>query len=167
MLKKLWDKLHEIIMYMLFGIITTVISWASFAIFTKIVPGFSLWGITVEHTTSANVLSWVCAVISAYVTNKLWVFDSKSWKLSVVFKELSLFVSSRVLTGIIEWVGLPVLIAIGVDQPILGIDGMLAKIIVSVIVVILNYIVSKLFIFKRKQTVKELTEDENLDKVNN
>lgn len=160
MFKKLWNKFHEIIMYLIFGIGTTVVSWATFAIFTKIVPTFTLLGITVDHTTSANVLSWICAVVFAYITNKLWVFDSKSWKPSVAFKEFWLFVSSRLLTGIIEWVGLPILMAIGFDQSILGIEGMVAKILVSVIVVILNYVLSKLFIFKRKKTVKGITEDE-------
>ena len=160
MIKKIWDKFHEFIMYMVFGVGTTVVSWASFALFTKIVPTFTVVGITVDHTTSANVLSWVCAVIFAYVTNKLWVFESKSWHPSVAFKEFLLFVSSRLATGVIEWVGLPILMAIGFDQSILGIEGMLAKILVSVIVIILNYVFSKLFIFKRKKAIKEITEDE-------
>lgn len=160
MIKKLWDKFHEFIMYMIFGVGTTVVSWITFALFTKIIPTFAFWGITVDCTTTANVLSWICAVVFAYVTNKLWVFNSKSWKPSIAFPEFGKFVSSRLLTGVIEWVGLPLLIAIGLDQSILGIEGMLAKIIVSVIVIILNYVFSKLFIFKRKKTVKELTEDE-------
>ncbi len=160
MFKKLWDKFHEIIMYLIFGVGTTVVSWITFAIFTKIIPTFTLVGITVDCTTTANVLSWICAVVFAYITNKLWVFGSKSWKASIVFPEFGKFVSSRLLTGVIEWVGLPLLIAVGLDQSILGIEGMLAKIIVSVIVIILNYVFSKLFIFKRKKTVKELTEDE-------
>lgn len=160
MIKKLWDRFHEFIMYMIFGVGTTVVSWLSFAVFTKIVPTFTIWGITVDHTTSANVLSWICAVIFAYITNKLWVFESKSWKPSVAFKEFWLFVSSRLLTGVIEWVGLPILISIGFDQAILGIEGMLAKILVSVIVIILNYIFSKVFIFKRKKTIKDMTDDE-------
>ena len=160
MIKKLWDKFHEIIMYLIFGVATTVVSWVTFALFTKIVPTISFLGITIEHTTSANVLSWVCAVIFAYVTNKLWVFDSKSWNLKLVAKELGLFVSSRLATGVIEWVGLPLLIKFGVDQAILGIEGMLAKIIVSVIVVILNYVFSKLFIFKDKKNVGTPTPDE-------
>ncbi len=160
MIKKLWYKFHEFIMYMIFGVGTTVVSWLSFAIFTKVIPTFSFGGITVDCTTTANVLSWICAVIFAYVTNKLWVFGSKSWKLSIVFPEFGKFVSSRLLTGIIEWVGLPLLMAVGLDQAIFGIEGMLAKISVSVIVIILNYVFSKLFIFKRKKTIKEITEDE-------
>ncbi len=159
-MKKLWDKYHEFIMYMVFGAGTTVVSWVSFALFTVIVPTFSFCRITVDHTISANILSWVCAVLFAYITNKLWVFDSKSWNLRLVFKEFGLFVSSRLATGVIEWVGLPLLIKVGVNQTILGFEGMLAKILVSIIVIILNYIFSKLFIFKRKKTITEMTKDE-------
>ncbi len=160
MIKKLWDKFHEIIMYLIFGVATTIVSWVTYALFTKTIPTISFWIITVDNTISANVLSWVCAVLFAYITNKLWVFDSKSWNLKLVTRELGLFVSSRLATGVIEWVGLPFLIKIGVNQTILGIEGMLAKIIVSVIVVILNYVFSKLFIFKNKKNVGEPTEDE-------
>ncbi|MBQ4128597.1 MAG: GtrA family protein [Ruminococcus sp.] len=159
-MKKLWNKFHEFIMYMIFGVGTTVVSFVSYAIFEIVVPTVSFLGITIAHTTLANVLSWVCAVLFAFVTNKLWVFDSKSWKPSIAAKELGLFVSSRLATGVIEWVGLPLLIKIGVDQAIFGIDGMLAKILVSVIVILLNYVFSKLFIFKRKKTITDLTEDE-------
>lgn len=154
MIKKLWDKFHEIIMYLIFGVLTTVVSWVSYAIFTTFIPTISFWGITIDLTTTSNVLSWIGAVVFAYITNKIWVFESKSWKPSVAFKEFWLFVSSRLVTGVIEWVGLPLLIKIGFDQSILGIEGMLAKILVSVIVVILNYVLSKLFIFKNKEKVK-------------
>ncbi|MBQ7964696.1 MAG: GtrA family protein [Ruminococcus sp.] len=154
MIKKLWDKFHEIIMYLIFGVLTTVVSWVSYAVFTTFIPTISFWGITIDLTTTSNVLSWICAVVFAYITNKIWVFESKSWKPSVAFKEFWLFVSSRLVTGVIEWVGLPLLIKIGFNQSILGIEGMLAKILVSVIVVILNYVLSKLFIFKNKEKTK-------------
>lgn len=157
MIKKLWNKFHEVIMYLIFGVATTVISWVTFAIFTKIIPTISFWGITVSNTTTANVLSWVCAVLFAFITNKVWVFDSKSWRPSVAFREFWMFVTSRLATGVIEWFGLPLLIKLGVDQTIFGIEGMVAKILVSVIVVILNYVLSKLFIFKRKNTINKQT----------
>lgn len=160
MIKKLWDKFHEIIMYLIFGVLTTVVSWVTYAAFTTVIPTFSFWGITIDLTTTSNVLSWICAVVFAYVTNKLWVFESKSWKPSVAFKEFWMFVSSRLVTGVIEWVGLPLLIKLGCDQAIFGIEGMLAKILVSVIVVILNYVFSKLFIFKDKKNKGEKTPDE-------
>lgn len=177
-MKKIYKKYHEIIMYLLFGAITTVVAWGSYAILTRIIPTFTILGITIDHTTSANVLSWVCSVVVAFVTNKIWVFNSKSWNPLLAIKEFGLFVSSRLITGVIEWVGLPLLIGIGtnlaendaqgffakifitISMPMFGTDGMIAKITVSVIVVILNYVFSKLFIFKRKKTIGEMTSDE-------
>lgn len=149
-LTKLWDKFHEFIMYMVFGILTTVVSWVSYAIFTLVINDASFWGITISSSTIANVLSWICAVMFAFVTNKIWVFNSKSWKIGLVFGELFKFVSTRLLTGVIEWVGLPLLVSIGVNQTIFGIKDMVAKVLVSVIVVILNYAFSKLLIFRNK-----------------
>jgi putative flippase GtrA len=83
------------------------------------------------------------------VTNKLWVFQSKSWAGNVVFPELGKFLSSRVATGIFEMVAVPALVAIGLNQTIFGIDGMVSKVVVSVAVIVLNYILSKLFVFKK------------------
>lgn len=150
-MKKLFDKYREIIMYLIFGVATTVVSWLSYAAFTKIFPNFSFLGITIENTTTANVLSWICAVLFAYITNKIWVFDSKSWRPSVAVKELGLFVVSRLASGVVEWVGVPLLIWMGINQEIFGVEGMVAKVLISVIVVILNYVFSKLFIFKDKK----------------
>lgn len=150
MIKKLWEKYREIIMYLVFGVLTTVVSWATYALFTKIIPEISLFGITVSVVTTSNVLSWICAVLFAYVTNKIWVFNSCSWQPSAVAKELGLFISSRLATGVIEWVGVPLLVHIGVNQTIFGVEGMLSKVLVSVIVVILNYVFSKLIVFKNK-----------------
>ncbi len=161
MIKKLFDKYREIIMYLIFGVLTTLVAWVSYAIFTKVIPEISFAGITIAHTTSANVLSWICGVIFAYVTNKIWVFESKSWKPSVAFKELWQFVASRLITGFIEWFGLPLLIHIGFDYALFGVDGMLAKILVSVIVVILNYVFSKLLIFKGNKKDPNAHKDEH------
>ncbi len=151
MIKKLWDKYREIIMYLIFGVLATAISWGTYALFTKIVPTFTVFGITVDLTTTSNVLSWVCAFLFAFFSNKLWVFESKSWKPNVAFKEFWMFFTSRFITGIIEWFGLPLLLFIGLDQTIFGVEGMFAKVLISVIVVILNYVFSKLFIFKDKK----------------
>ncbi len=181
MIKKLFDKYREIIMYLIFGVATTVVSFLSYFIFEMIIPTISFWGITIEHTTTANVLSWLCAVLFAFVTNKIWVFESKSWKPSVAFKELVLYLSSRIATGFIEWFGLPLILKIGencalngsdgffakifiwLSQPLFGSDGLIAKIAVSIIVVILNYVFSKLLIFKRKKTIEGKIADENKD----
>ncbi len=136
-------------MYLIFGVLTTVVSWGSYALF-EILLGLFISDVIVLSSV-ANVISWIIAVLFAFVTNKLWVFESKSWKGSVLVKELGSFVGSRLLTGVLEWFGVPLLMLIGLDQPILGIEGMLAKVLISVIVVILNYVLSKLLVFRNKK----------------
>ncbi len=163
-MKKLWEKYKEIIMYLIFGVATTVVNWVCYALIepplSRAMHGdqvvFSLWGITLTMSTLAifiaNVIAWIVAVIFAFVTNKLWVFESKSWKLSLVMKEFWLFILARLITGVIEWVGVPLVVALGVNQVIFGVEGMLAKILVSIIVVILNYVFSKLIIFRKNKS---------------
>lgn len=148
-LKGLFLKYKEIIMYLIFGVLTTLVSWGSYALF-EIVFGTFIHG-TIVLSSVANVLSWIVAVLFAFITNKLWVFESKSFKSAVLIKELVSFVGSRLATGVLEWIGVPLLMLIGLNQSIFGIEGMLAKVVVSVIVVILNYILSKLFVFKNKK----------------
>ena len=130
-------------MYLIFGVLTTVVSWGSYSLFVLLLQGLDsvvFW---------ANILSWVCAVLFAFITNKLWVFQSKSWAGNVVFPELGKFLSSRVATGIFEMIAVPALVAIGLNQTIFGIDGMVSKVVVSVAVIVLNYVLSKLFVFKK------------------
>ena len=136
---KIYHAYKEAIDYLFWGGMTTVVSWGTYSLFVLL--GASIfWG---------NALSWVCAVLFAFVTNKLWVFQSKSWEGSVLFPELGKFLSSRVATGIFEMIAVPALVAIGLNQTIFGIDGMVSKVLVSIAVVILNYILSKLFVFKK------------------
>lgn len=151
-LGKVIDKLvnKEVISYLFFGVLTTVVSWVSYALFVKVL-GVSGPDDTLKISV-CNVLSWIAAVLFAYITNKIFVFESRSFKPSVLGKELVSFVGSRLLTGVIEWVGVPLLVKIGLNQVIAGTEGMLAKILVSIIVVILNYVFSKLFVFKGKKT---------------
>ncbi len=150
MIKKYWEKYKEIIMYLVFGGLTTLVSWGTYALFTKFIPPFPLFGLTVSTVTSSNILSWICAVLFAFVTNKIWVFESRSWKIKTTFAELWKFTASRIATGFLEWFGVPFLVDIGLDQRVFNIEGMWSKIIVSIAVVILNYIFSKLFVFGKK-----------------
>jgi len=141
---KLYHTYQEAIDYLFWGGMTTVVSWGSYSLFVLLLQGLDsvvFW---------ANILSWVCAVLFAFITNKLWVFQSKSWAAGILFPELTKFLSSRVATGVFEMIAVPALVAIGLKQTIFGIDGMVSKILVSVVVVILNYILSKLFVFKNK-----------------
>lgn len=144
---------QEVISYLFWGVMTTIVSWGTYSIFTILLQDvtqvFSAFGLQVSvMVLIANVLSWMCAVLFAFVTNKIWVFRSREWKRQVWIPELGKFVSARVVTGILEMVSVPLLVGIGLNQTILGIEGMVAKVIVSGVVVLLNYVFSKLFIFK-------------------
>lgn len=145
-MKKLFLKHKEIIAYLFWGILTTIVSWGSFSLFSIVFNAFITKITTIVFL--ANLLSWICATIFAFVTNKIWVFHSRSWCVSVAVPELTKFISSRMVTGGFELVAVPLLVKFGLNQTVFGIEGMLSKITVSVIVVILNYVISKVFIFK-------------------
>ena len=133
---------------------TAVVNWGSYSLCTLLFNGynglfFSVVGIDFSGTIIiANLFSWICSVLFAFVTNKLWVFQSKSWDVRVAFPEFIKFVSTRLITGGMEMVVVPLSVALGLDQELFSIDGGLAKVIVSSAVVLLNYISSKLLIFK-------------------
>lgn len=139
-IKELILKYKEILLYLIFGGLTTLVSWGSYAM-------FELGGLSV---TAANALSWVCAVLFAFFTNKLFVFASRSWKPLTLLREAGEFFGARLVTGLLTMIGVPLLMRIGLDQSIFGVEGMVAKITMSVLEVLLNYVVSKLVIFKKK-----------------
>lgn len=149
-IKNLIFKYKEIIMYLIMGVATTFVNWAVYAVaITTIHTGVKINTFDFDLLVS-NVIAWIISVIFAYVTNKIFVFESHSWQISFVIREFILFVSARLLTGAIEIFGLPFLVGLGLDGKIFGIEGMVSKILISIIVVILNYIFSKLIIFKKE-----------------
>lgn len=170
-MRKLWEKYREIIMYLIFGVLTTLVNWVTYALvepaLSRAMHGdeviLTMAHFELTYTTLAiflaNFIAWVAGVLFAFVTNKIWVFESKSWRPSVAFKEFWLFVLARLITGVLEWFGVPLLVALGMNRPLFGVDGFLAKILVSVIVVILNYVFSKLIIFRQKKPPVELLEE--------
>ena len=179
-IKVLFIKYKEIIMYIFFGGLTTLVSIIVYALAQLPMQGvihdetvwFSIGSMEISKMTAAifaaKLISWIAAVIFAFVTNKLWVFESKSWAFSVAFREFWLFVAARIATGPIEWVGVPFLVSIGLDQKLFGVEGFFANIICMLLVIILNYLLSKLVIFRKKDKKKkklekvaeELNEDE-------
>lgn len=159
---KLIDKFFtkEIISYVFFGIMTTIVNLAVFYLtkilfakigwngfFNTIVPENSkiveLFSGGSEYL-DANLIAWVAGVIFAFVTNKLFVFESKSWRPSVAGKEFTGFVGARVFSLFVEMLGMFVMVTL------LTWNELVAKLIVGVIVIIMNYIFSKLLIFKKK-----------------
>ena len=141
-----YERHKEIIRYLFWGVATTIVSWGTYSLSTLLLKQLRVRSTVL--ITVAGTISWICAVLFAFMTNKAYVFDSHSWKKEVVITEMVKFISSRITTGLIEIIGVPLLVVIGLDQTILGIEGMLSKMIVSIVVIILNYIFSKRFVFK-------------------
>ncbi|MBK5212013.1 MAG: GtrA family protein [Coriobacteriia bacterium] len=136
---EIYEENQEIILYLIFGVATTVINWSSYAVLVKYARMSIFWG---------NAISWVAATLFAFITNKLWVFMSKSLQPSVLLKEFIFFVSTRLGTGAFEVIAVPGLVRLGLDQAFFNVRGFAAKILVSIVVVVLNYVLSKLIIFK-------------------
>lgn len=159
---KLVDKFFtkEIVTYIIFGVLTTAVNLVTFYIFKKIFISIGWNGVFNEIVPEnskivelfsggsdyldANLIAWVAGVIFAFVTNKLFVFESKSWKPSVAGKEFAGFVGARVFSLGVEMLGMFVMVTL------LTWNEFVAKIIVGVAVIIINYIFSKLLIFKNK-----------------
>lgn len=132
-LLNVYTKYKEVILYLVFGVLTTIVSFVSYYFCSDILQ---------IHYLISNIISWVLAVAFAYVTNRIWVFESKSDNLSEVLKEMFTFVNCRLLSGVID-MGVMFLL---VDA--LHLNDLYAKLFTQVIVVVLNYIFSKLIIFK-------------------
>lgn len=141
-IKTLILKYREALSYLFFGGLTTVVSWGTYALFV---------GTLHMHVNTGNILSWICAVTFAFVTNKLWVFQSRSWAWPLWIKEAASFFAGRVFSGLVELGGLPLLMRMGLDQPVFGVDGFAAKVVISIVVIILNYFLSKIFVFRKRK----------------
>ena len=163
-MKKLFVK-KEFIMYCIFGLATTVVRWGTQWVFSGLFTGIMpkkelhLWFLHYDSTAVfiATLLSWTAAVIFAYITNKLWVFESKSWKSDVAVKEFWQFFLSRFVTGIIEIAGVYLLVGVGVDMLVIPKESMDATIIMSSIIMVLNYVLSKLIVFNNNDTKANTT----------
>ena len=137
------------ILYLLMGVLTTLVNWLVHAVLVG--PMSALIKNQDVALTITTFIAVVASVLFAFFTNKIFVFESKSWEAKVFWREFISFILARALTGILEIFGVPLLVRLGLDQEIFGIKAMVAKVAVSVIVIVANYIFSKLFIFKKKQ----------------
>ena len=133
-IKELIKKYKFIILYGIFGVLTTVINIGVYGVLYS--------GLGVSNVIS-NVIAWVISVLFAFITNKLWVFESKSFNFKLFVKELGSFTVCRVATGVLD-LGI---MFVGVD--LLKGPAIILKILSNVIVIILNYILSKLLVFKK------------------
>lgn len=125
---------REFIAYVVVGVLTTVVSLLSYYLFS-----YTL-GI---HYLVSNFLSWICAVVFAYFTNKVWVFQNYNFTWSNIGKEIVAFIGSRIATLCIDMLIMFVMV------DVMSLQDMIAKITVQVVVTILNYILSKFLVFKK------------------
>ena len=129
LIKNIWKHQKDLILYMFFGVFTTLVNWGPYFIFTRFMGVSIYW---------SNIWAWFFAVLFAYLTNRSWVFHSKTTGTLAITRELLAFYGSRAFSGGVD------LFLLFVMVHLLSIHDFVAKILIGVIVVILNYVLSKL-----------------------
>lgn len=135
-LKEQMKKYKALIYYVIFGVLTTIINIVVYTV------SYNQLGIS---NVASNILAWIFAVSVAYVTNKLWVFESRSMEVKVLIFEVVSFFGCRIATGVLDLA----IMYVAVDR--MAWNSTLMKCISNVIVIIANYVASKLVIFKKKE----------------
>ena len=133
-IRKLLAKYREILVYLVFGVLTTVVNYLVY------LPCFNLLQLS---ASVSNVIAWAAAVVFAYLTNKPFVFRSFDWSMKTVLPELTKLVGTRIGSGGVE----TLILLLAVD--IAGWNGNLWKLLTSILVVVLNYVGSKLLVFRK------------------
>lgn len=134
-MKALIQKYWDLIVYLVFGVLTTVVNYIVY------LPCYNWLGLS---AAVSNAIAWVFAVAFAYLTNKPFVFRSHDWSMKVIVPELTKFIACRVGSGALE----TLILLLTVD--LLHWDGNVMKLITQILVVILNYVGSKLLVFRKK-----------------
>ena len=134
-IRALLQKYEDVLSYLFFGVLTTVVNYVVY------LPCYNTLGLS---AAVSNGVAWVAAVVFAYLTNKPFVFKSHDWSIKTILPELSAFIGCRVGSGLLE----TGILFLAVDC--LCWNGNVMKLVTSVLVVILNYIGSKLLVFRNK-----------------
>ena len=129
-----FKKYKQTILYLIFGVLSTIVNIVTYVVCTR--------NLNIEFLIS-NWIAWIVAVLFAYITNKFFVFESKKTNIKFLIKEFSSFVSCRILSGIIDMILMYIMISL------MSLNDFIVKIITNIVVVILNFIFSKLIIFKK------------------
>ncbi|MDO4979176.1 MAG: GtrA family protein [Candidatus Saccharibacteria bacterium] len=139
-IRKLISKYWEIITYIIFGVLTTVVNVVVYWLFAEVwhIPNMVSWAV-----------AWIASVAFAYVTNRKWVFDSKAKGFKEISAEIVKFVGARVFSGGVD----ALIMWVAVD--LLSMNNMVWKIIANIVVIIMNYVLSKLIVFKKKVSDKK------------
>lgn len=121
---------RELVLYVVFGAFTFFVNIAVYFLFENVLG--------VNYLIS-NIIAWFFSVLFAYITNRIWVFESKSPN---ILKEMALFFGGRIFSGVVD----TALMYLFIDVMMIG--DTISKIVVQIIVIVLNYIFSKLIVFK-------------------
>ena len=165
-MRKLFEKYREIIMYLIFGVLTTVVGFGTY--FLIMAGAEHLLGLPMDNETSgtyimvymmAQIIQWIAAVLFAFFTNRKWVFTEADKSKGSFGRQLVLFAGSRVASFVLDLAvtyGCTLLLALWITTPpvILGIaltPGVIAKLVAAVLVIISNYVLSKLIVFTKKK----------------
>lgn len=127
---------REAVLYLVFGGLTTGVNFLSYLLLTRLLAVSEL---------PATALAWFLSVVFAYLTNKVWVFESRSWRVKTLFREAASFFGCRLFSGILD-MGVMFLFV-----SVLGWNDVAVKLASNVIVIVLNYLFSKLWIFKKEK----------------
>ena len=123
----------EVISYLIFGVLITVVNIVVYYV-------FNTW-LQVNYLVS-NAIAWIASVLFAYITNRKYVFGSKN---TSMINELVKFIGARLSTGIMDMILMWLLV------DVLSMNSMVSKIVVNVLVIVLNYVLSKVFVFKKEE----------------
>ena len=140
MLHKIWEKCvnYETVSYLICGFLTTAVDFAVYTVLRQMDIGVGI----------SQALSWMAAVLFAYVVNKLVVFRNYNMRPSCLVKEAGAFVAARAFSGVVTWVLMVVMVKLGGDRGF--VYELFCKFTSSVLNMVLNYVFSKLWIFKNK-----------------
>lgn len=136
-LKEPYLEYKEIFSYLIFGGLSTIVNFITYYISARI--------FVIDEVASSGI-SWFCAVMFAYITNKTFVFDSKTDTVQSFLKEIISFFMARIVSGILCDVGTFALMV-----KVLNINDIFAKVVTQIMVVIVNYVFSKLIIFRKSK----------------
>ena len=134
-IRTLIEKHWDIVSYLFFGVCTTIVNYLVY------IPCYNFLGMS---ASVSNMVAWVVAVAFAYLTNKPFVFKSNDWSAATVVPELTKFVGCRVGSGVAE----TIVLFLAVD--LLGWNGNIWKLVTQVMVTVMNYVASKLVVFRKK-----------------
>ena len=139
-IQSMFIKYKHIIYYLIFGLITTVVNIGTY---------WLCYDVMHIPNLISNFIAWITAVIVSFVTSKIWVFGSKSWEASIVISEAAKFFGARVATFFID----ELIMGVGVD--LLHFNGLVMKVVSGIVVVILNYVFSRIWVFRKNGGVNK------------